>query len=119
VFYLFSDASKHLYVGRSDHIRRRYKNHTRPSAGHNQAVFAFLLARRETGRVKPSYKAGVHSRVGLLKDPIFSDAFARAKEQIAQMDFRYIGESDPTTQCLLEIFIAVSLGTPFNDFGNH
>ena len=53
--YLFSEAEKHLYVGRTDTLRRRIQDHCRESSNHNKATFAFRIARRETGRTQPSY----------------------------------------------------------------
>jgi hypothetical protein len=35
------------------------------------------------------------------------------------MDYRCVREDDPTKQALLEIYCAVVLGTPYNDFGTH
>jgi hypothetical protein len=35
------------------------------------------------------------------------------------MDIRFIEESDPVRQALLEIYVASALQTPFNDFDNH
>ena len=57
--YLFSEGAKHLYVGRTDNIRRRIGNHCRASSGHNQATFAFRMARTETGLVRAAYDVGV------------------------------------------------------------
>ena len=45
-----------LYVGRSDDIRRRIRLHCRQSAMHNQATFAFRLAKEICGFGKASYK---------------------------------------------------------------
>jgi hypothetical protein len=42
-----------------------------------------------------------------------------AKLRIAVMDLRYVEESDPTCQALLEIYAATVLKTPYNDFENH
>lgn len=56
--YLFSEAGRHLYVGRSNGLRSRYSRNFRPGATHRQATFAFLLAREATGRTKASYRAG-------------------------------------------------------------
>jgi hypothetical protein len=33
------------------------------------------------------------------------------------MDVRYVEETDPQRQALLEIYVAVVLETPYNDFG--
>ena len=116
--YLFSEGSNHLYVGRTNRMRQRLRGHCAPSASHFTATFAFRIARLETGRTKASYsKSG--SRAELLKNEAFKSAFARAKEQIASMDIRYVEESDPTRQALLEIYAATVLKTPYNDFDTH
>ena len=83
------------------------------------AAFAFRLAREHTGRLKPAYKAGTGSRKNLIEDPEFKAAFVAAKERIRGMEFRYVEESDPVRQCLLEVYCAVVLRTPYNDFDNH
>jgi hypothetical protein len=50
--YLFSEGSRHLYVGRTRHLRQRLRQHSIPASQHNQAVFAFRLAREATGNVE-------------------------------------------------------------------
>lgn len=117
--YLFSEADQHLYVGRTNHMQRRYGLHSRPSAQHNQAVFAFKLARLETGNLKAAYKSGPGSRKSLAADPDFKEAFSRAKQRVKAMEFRWVAEADPVRQCLLEVYVALVLETPFNDFDNH
>lgn len=42
-----------------------------------------------------------------------------AKARIRAMEFRFIEEIEPTTQCLLEVYTSVVLATPYNDFENH
>ena len=32
---------------------------------------------------------------------------------------RFVEETDPVRQALLEIYVAAVLGTPYNDFDNH
>jgi len=51
--------------------------------------------------------------------PAFRGAFHAAKARIRAMDYRFVGESDQTCQALLEIYCAVALATPYNDFGTH
>jgi predicted GIY-YIG superfamily endonuclease len=116
--YLFSQNGHHLYVGRTSHLRNRMRQHSIPAAQHNQAVFAFRLARQETGRTAAAYSSE-GGRVALSKDPAFAQAFAAAKAQIRQMDLRFVEETDPLRQALLEIYAAVALKTPHNDFGTH
>lgn len=116
--YLFSEAGKHLYVGRTDNLRRRIQDHSRESSNHNKATFAFRIARRETGRTQASYSTP-GSRGELETDPVFGPAFGRAKARIRSMELRFVEEGDPTRQALLEIYAVTVLETPFNDFENH
>ena len=116
--YLFSDSGAHLYVGRSNTIRKRLQAHSRPGSRHTSAAFAFRLARKETGRLDASYTED-GSRSALEEDPKFQSEFRRAKERIRAMDVRYVSEPDPMRQALLEMYVAVSLRTPHNSFDNH
>ncbi len=68
--------------------------------------------------LKPTY-ATKGSRADLLKDPTFRSSFERAKNHVRGMGLRFVGENDPVRQALLEIYVAVVLGTPYNDFDNH
>jgi predicted GIY-YIG superfamily endonuclease len=52
--YLFSDGEQHLYIGRTNALRKRLQNHCRISGTHFTATFAFRIARHETGRSKAS-----------------------------------------------------------------
>lgn len=116
--YLFSEGAEHLYVGRTNGIRKRLANHCRPSSNANMATFAFRLAREATDRRKATYKTE-GSRAALLAEPAFAEAFRRAKARVAACDIRFVEEADATRQALLEIYVATVLGTPYNDFENH
>ncbi len=113
--YLFSEGSGFLYVGRSSNIPNRLRYHV--GYGHNQATFAFLLAREATDRRKPTYrKEG--SRAELLKNPEFKKAFDDARKRIGNMEVRVIEEIEPTQQALLEIYTAYVAKTKYNSFEN-
>jgi hypothetical protein len=116
--YLFSEGNNHLYVGRTNRLRRRLQEHCRPSAGHNSAPFAFLLARKATGNRKATYRP-TGSRRELESNRVFARAFTAAKRRVRAMDVRFVSETDPMRQALLEMYVAVALGTPHNDFDNH
>ena len=116
--YLFSESDAHLYVGRTNSIRTRLQNHCRPGSGHNSATFAFRLAREITGMKQATYIAE-GSRSSLEQHPVFGPAFVSQKKRIRSMHVRYVSEPDPMRQALLEMYVAVSLGTPHNDFDNH
>jgi len=117
--YLLSETGRHLYVGRSNGIRRRIGRHCRPGATHRMAAFAFRLAREATGNLVATYKKGVGSRAGLMENEVFISAFTAAKARIRSMDLRFVEESDPVRQALLEIYVSVVLATPYNDFDTH
>ena len=116
--YLFSEGEHHLYVGRSNDIRRRFRLHSSKSASHLGAAFAFRLAREATGNIKASYKPK-GSRKDLMRDPVFVEAFEDAIERIRNMDVCFVEESEPVTQAILEIYVSIALQTPYNDFDNH
>jgi hypothetical protein len=54
-----------------------------------------------------------------MLDPVFAAAFAAARERIRGLEYRYVEEADQNRQALLEIYCAVVLATPSNDFGTH
>jgi hypothetical protein len=54
-----------------------------------------------------------------MLDPTFAAAFIAAKERIRKMEYRYVEEAHQNRQALLEIYCAVVLETPYNDFGTH
>ena len=83
------------------------------------AAFAFRLAREATGNLIATYKRGEGSRTSLMENQAFIKAFTDAKARIRSMDLRFVEESDPTRQALLEIYVSVVLSTPYNDFDTH
>jgi hypothetical protein len=116
--YLFSENGNHLYVGRTNRLRKRLRNHCRPSATRFQATFAFRLAREATGNLRATYKTA-GSRAALVLDPAFAQAFLDAKARVRAMNVRFVDEPHALRQCLLEIYAAVVLKTRYNDFDNH
>lgn len=117
--YLLSEGARHLYTGRSNGIRDRIGRHCLPGATHRMAAFAFRLAREATGNLRPTYRKGAGSRSALMDEPVFHEAFVSAKVRIRQMDLRFVAESHPVRQTLLEVYVAEVLDTPYNDFDNH
>lgn len=116
--YVLSENGTHLYVGRSDRLRARMRDHGNASSAQTKSAFAFRLAREATGQTKASYRPK-GSRKDLMKDPTFSAEFVKAKARIALMDMRCIEVSDPMRQAMLEMYAALELKTPYNSFGNH
>ena len=116
--YLFSEGDQHLYAGRTNSLRRRLQQHCRDSSTHNSAPFAFRLARVHCNVLKATYKTE-GSRAHLSKDEIFLRAFSAGKIRLRSMQIRVVEEAVPMRQALLEMYVAVSLGTAYNDFDNH
>jgi GIY-YIG catalytic domain len=114
--YLFSEAHRHLYVGRSNNLPQRYRQHSNPGSQHNQAVFAFKIAREVTGKTTRSYSRGPENRRGLISDPDFSLAFTEGKARVRRMEYRFVEEPDQTRQALLELYCAIALRCSYNDF---
>ena len=114
--YLFSENGQPLYVGRTNNLCKRLQHHTRNH--HNQAAFAFLLARHQTGNLKATYKRE-GSRAALLADPAFRSAFDAARDRIRRMDVQFVEELDPIKQTILEVFTAFETKAEFNCFDNH
>lgn len=116
--YLFSEGEHHLYVGRTNNIRTRIQQHCRPGSTHNSAPFAFRLARETRKVLRATYKAD-GSRAHLVQDPHFALAFTDAKARLREMNIRVVEETNPLRQALLEMYVAVALEAPYNDFDNH
>jgi hypothetical protein len=114
--YLFFENGKAIYVGRSNTIPRRFGQHTRPGSQTNQAALATLIARKELG-LPVDYRKGARAR--LLANREFMIEFEKAKTRVRAMEFRAVEEPDQNRQALLEIYCAITLETPFNDFGTH
>jgi hypothetical protein len=114
--YLFCENGLPLYVGRSNNIPQRYQNHTGLGSGTNQAALAALIARRETRR-PVDYRKGAKQR--MLADEKFMNAFRQAQHRVRVMKFQAVEEFDQTRQTLLEVYCAITLKTPYNDFGTH
>ena len=103
--YLFNVDNKHLYVGRSNDIGRRRKQHFQPGSRFREAPFAFSLARESTGILR-AYN-GKYVRDKLLLIETFMTAFSDAKLRVSAMAFRFVEEGDPVRQMLLEAYCAV------------
>jgi predicted GIY-YIG superfamily endonuclease len=117
--YLFSESGKNLYVGRTRNMKKRFAQHSNPGSQHNQAVFAFRLAREATGKLVASYSGEGRRAALATEDAVFSAAFTAAKMRVRAMEVRYVEEKDPLRQALLEIYASIVLATPYNDFNTH
>jgi hypothetical protein len=105
--YLFSEVAQHICVGRINAFRK--------DGPDIQAAFALRLAREVTGYTKPVFRKD-GSQVELINQPEFKAALETAKARIRAMDYRFVEETDPARQALLEIYAASVLKTPYTGF---
>lgn len=113
--YVFYEEGKPVYVGRSERMRSRLREHSQQSSGHTSATFAFNIA-KENAR-----KSGIDinkRRIELERDPEFSLLYRNAKERVAKMKIKVIGMDDPIEQTLFEVYASLELGTD-NEWGTH
>jgi len=114
--YVFLENGHPIYVGRTNRMKDRIKEHGRPSSTHNSAPFAFNLAK------KVAVEKGIDlnkSRVELERDPTFAKLFSEAKERVSKMAVRVIEIEDPVVQTIFEVYASMELKTEFNDFDTH
>ncbi len=116
--YLFSESGRHLYVGRSNSLRERVCCHCRASSRHNVASFAYRLAIEKCAVGKATYRKG-QGRAEMAGREDVAAEFIAAKARVRGMQVRFVEESDPLRQMLLEVYIALVHATPYNDFDNH
>jgi len=111
--YLFAEADTPIYIGQTRNLRQRLANHCVPSGGHNQASFAFMLAKENFGNY-----SGTRSE--LEKEEDFIPLFTEAKARVSRMPVRFIECGDPETRTVFEVYAAEHLGTKkYNSFETH
>lgn len=124
--YLFTEAGRHLYVGRCglteraarkgaghSNFRTRLAAHTRPSSGHNQATFAWRLA---VEAIDGQFEDLPDIRAELQQDSPFRREFSLQKECVTAMDFRVATITDDFESYVFEPYAALVLDTPFNSW---
>lgn len=114
--YVFYERGNPIYVGRTNRMNDRIKEHGRQKAHHNTAPFAFNLARKD------ATEKGIdlnRTRDILERDPVFAELFFKAKKRVSQMEVRVIGIESPIDQTLFEVYASMDLKTEFNDFDTH
>jgi len=95
------------------------RQHGGASSQHNQAVFAFDIAKAEaSGR---GIDIDSHQpRRALDTNAVFADLFRQARARVATMDMRFVEIDDPELRTVYEVHAAVAFGTfEFNSFDTH
>ena len=114
--YVFYEKNKPIYVGRSNRLKSRIREHYRESSTHNSATFAFNLAKEEMGI---NQRTPI-TRKELEKAPGFDRAFYEARLRVKEMEVRVVQIDDQATQALFEIYAVLALKTRrYNNFRTH
>jgi hypothetical protein len=123
--YLFTEVGEHRYIGRAKNLNKRFGQHVAPKSSHNQAAFAFNIAKRAAQDI--GFPVGGRTRDDLGADPEFNDRFfSPAKARVRAMDFRFVvfDLDTPDVDALstiFEVYASLRLGTEgaFNLFATH
>ena len=116
IYVFYDEKDRPLYVGRSDRMRIRLLEHSRPSSGHTSATFAFILAKEKLKNPKTRLNK---SRNDLQFESEFSQKYDEAKDDVSKMRVRVKEIINPVEQALFEIYAALELDTPYNVWENH
>ena len=110
--YVFYDKGKLLYVGRSNRMRDRIREHGSDSSDRYSATFAFKLLREALN--EPEGKAE-----DIEKD--HREEYRQQRERVRTMTFQAVPMTDQLEQTLFEIYAILELGTTpkYNDFDTH
>jgi hypothetical protein len=106
-----------MYVGQTRNLRNRIKQHGGRASRHNQAVFAFNLARLEA-QARGLQLNG--TRRQLENNVQFLELFRLSRERVAGMTVRFVEVTDPELRTVFEVYAAVALDTlKHNSFETH
>jgi hypothetical protein len=116
--YLFSESSRPFYVGRSQaRLRERIRDHGRPTNASKNASLAERLVLDLLGTVDvDTWTALADAGKPIFSAEEYSDHMLRARRRVAEMDIQFVEERDSVRRALLEIYVAVTLETPYNAF---
>ena len=115
--YVFFEGDRPIYVGRSDRLKKRLKEHSQRSSVHNSATLAFKIAKQNTSTLHKKEKKQTNEQ--LMKNRDFVGEFEAAKDRIARAEIRFIEIEDQIEQAIFEIYASLALDTELNDFGTH
>ena len=110
--YVLYENGQATYVGRSNTMRRRIREHGADSSDRYSATFAFRLLRRELNNPK-----------GTAQDieETYREEYRQQRARVRAMTFRAVSISDQLEQTLFEIYAILEMGTApeYNDFETH
>ena len=111
--YAFYEHGEPIYVGRSNGMRQRIRQHGAVSSRHGSATFAFKLLLEKKG------EPGRHRSSAPRKEleERHSEEYSRQRERIRNMTVRVVEIEDQRVQAVFETYAILALGTTrYNTF---
>ena len=115
--YVFFEDNKPIYVGRSNRLKERLKEHSSSSSDHYSATLAFRIAKKSASVIQ--IRANKQTNQQLMENSDFVKTFKAAKERISRVKIRFVEIEDQIEQAVFEIYAHLDLGTELNDFNTH
>jgi len=115
--YVFFEDNKPIYVGRSNRLKKRIKEHSQISSDHYSATLAFRIAKQNTSTLQKKERKLTNQQ--LMSNSDFVEKFKAAKDRIARTKARFIEIEDQIEQAMFEIYASLALKTELNDFSTH
>ena len=115
--YVLFEGNKPIYVGRSNRMKNRLKEHSQRSSDHYSATLAFRIAKQNTIALQNIERKQTNEQ--LMKNSDFVEEFEAAKDRIARTKIRFIEIEDQIEPALFEIYAHLTLNTKYNDFSTH
>ncbi len=112
VYVLYEDGNP-IYVGRSNRMRNRIREHGADSSDRHSATFALKLLRLELNEPEGNTEDFVNAH---------EEEYRQQRERVRAMTFRAVEITDQLEQTLFEIYAILIFGTHHighNDFDTH
>jgi len=115
--YVFFEESKPIYVGRSNRLKQRLREHSQSSSDHFNATLAFRIAKNSD--ISTQMKKEKKTNQQMMENSDFTEQFEAAKERISKAIIRFVEIEDQVEQAVFEIYAHLELRTELNDFDTH
>ncbi len=113
--YVLHEGGEPIYVGRSNNIPQRLRQHGNDSSRNESATFAYKLSLDATG--DPGGHTPGKTRKTRERDPEFAEEYQKQRKRVSNMLVRVAGIEDQATQSVFEIYAILVLGTErYNKF---
>jgi predicted GIY-YIG superfamily endonuclease len=115
--YVLFEGDNPIYVGRSNRMKQRLKEHSQRSSDHWSATLAMRIAKQEYFSAQKEGRRRTNEQ--LMRNSVFREKFEAAKSRIAKTRIRFIEIEDQVEQTIFEIYAALVLDTELKDFSTH